>query len=330
LLDGCIRNLRCSPKVRRSQELIQADEGPAMLSDTPRQIMRPVRRTLRDVLMLWQFGALRRQAGAKFAGRGRIYVDERDARGRFLTRNAGVTQPLTSSVLLQLVNMVDPEVILDIGANYGEMSMLIPERAGRVVYAFEPNPMLIPFLERSFSHRPDVKIVPRLVSDEETSVTFTIPAGWSGTASAAGDILGPGLAEDSFERLTVAATTIDSFLGHYRPRRLVFKIDVEGFELRVVRGMVETLAAADCYAGIVEYDEDHLSLAGASGPELTSLLRAHGVLGGMSPNIGVDPVTPHGHCDLLIASQADILAKLKIPLGLRRYSRTVPRHVLLR
>lgn len=128
-------------------------------------------------------------------------------------------------------------VAIDVGAHAGtvlrDLLRIAPQ--GRHV-AFEPLPSMAAELRRSF---PSVDVREIALSEHAGTSTFvhvvrdpaysgllerTYPAG-------SGDVL---------ERITVKLAPLDSEIGDLRPAFI--KIDVEGAELQVLRGAVETLA----------------------------------------------------------------------------------------
>lgn len=106
--------------------------------------------------------------GVKLFGRGRIFVSKRDGRGKLLRECAGVTQPLINVLWRQMVDLVRPTVLLDIGANYGEIGLSCRYSAQSQLYFIEGNPNIVSYLKRSVeSHRDatKMKIIECLVSD---------------------------------------------------------------------------------------------------------------------------------------------------------------------
>jgi FkbM family methyltransferase len=262
-------------------------------------------------------------------GRGELFVDTKDNRGRALLRNAGMTQPFTAMLWRRLVRALDPQIVLDIGANYGEIALSSSYNASAQVHLFEPNPYVRPYLEKSISSRKDFKnfhLHSELVGSSVGRQTFVIDRKWSGTSSAVGEISGSdrikGQGVEHFEEVTVPCTTIDECLassGVAQGQRLLFKIDVEGYEGHVVSGMKSALRDAEAYAGIIEFDPNYLRRAGTDPDELVRYFAENGVLRGVYGNqirehIGHLPV----HVDLLVASSPSILAQAT-HLGIAKY-----------
>ena len=80
----------------------------------------------------------------------------------------------------------------------------------------------------------------------------------------------------AFREVTVPVTSVDAVLGiGPLPKTLVFKIDVEGYEGHVLRGMQRTLAAAATAVGFIEFDPDMLTRAGEDMGQLWDTLQSH-------------------------------------------------------
>ena len=158
-----------------------------------------------------------------------------------------------------------PEMALDVGANYGECVFSTVYPAGTRVVAIEANPRLLPYLQQSTAAHPDrerIEVLNIIAADETAeNADFFINPEQSGESTAL-----PAIADTASGsvQVTVAATTVDALFAArgYRPRRLVFKLDVEGFETRVFQGMTRVLATTEIAVGYVEVDSHYLSQSG--------------------------------------------------------------------
>lgn len=119
---------------------------------------------------------------------------------------------------------IGPEsLVLDIGANIGVMSMIFAKRAGRVI-AFEPAPRAIPMLKANTEKLANVEIMQVALSNRAGTAFF----------DEAAELDISSLSDSGIE---VATTTLDAL----RLKPDVIKIDVEGYEHRVLEGATETL-----------------------------------------------------------------------------------------
>jgi FkbM family methyltransferase len=163
---------------------------------------------------------------------------------------------LESDVVRVFQTFLTPRsVVLDIGASFGLYTALaagIVRKAGRL-YAFEGNPLVLPSLQRTlianglYGHA-NVQAANLLVSDRCGRGVLYYPeeAFHLGTMS---DVALEGGKRRSAE---VEMTTIDSFLSPDTAVDLV-KIDVEGHEPRVIRGMEQTIARSPNLRFVVEF-----------------------------------------------------------------------------
>ncbi|WP_292577615.1 FkbM family methyltransferase [Mesorhizobium sp.] len=224
---------------------------------------------------------------------------------------AGVTQPNTSSLWHALSAKMTPDVILDIGANYGEIAFCTTYSNATSVHLFEANPYLEKYLQRSIQSRPDSGIFHLHMCAASSSVgivSLTIDKKWSGTSSLVGEIgdsIFKGSGEGQFERAEVSSRPIDTVVN-CASKTLLFKIDVEGWEINVLSGMSRLLTESKSFAGIVEFDERHLARAGGSAKELRQSLSSYGKVylsKDFLPTYNED-LPPHG--DFLVLKNIDL------------------------
>lgn len=143
----------------------------------------------------------------------------------------GSYEPFKMRFAKTWVNRAD--VVFDIGANVGIYTLLFSDRVGpdgRVV-AFEPAPRNVGYLRRHLDLNgvANVLVVQAAVSDRAGRARFdTADTASTGHLSAEGS-------------LDVATTTIDDFVASTDCAPSQLKIDVEGAEVDVLRGAIETL-----------------------------------------------------------------------------------------
>lgn len=184
---------------------------------------------------------------ATYAGPGTVLTYLRDESPIFVNTgdlgcpspivNGGVWEPENLAVLLSFVR--HDTVFLDIGANVGYFSVAVGNRIGNAgqVYAYEPHPDLTALIARSIhlnSLEHKVTVTQMALSDHPGTLSLFYPDDHLGRGTAARTIDEPG------RTITVEAAVLDTLLPETLIVDLV-KIDVEGFELPVLRGMLGLL-----------------------------------------------------------------------------------------
>jgi len=170
--------------------------------------------------------------------------------------------------------------VFDVGAHVGFFSLAAGIRvgdAGRVV-AFECAPDTAALLRRhvAYNHLGDrVTVVEKAVSDSDEGLRFfayrTSMA--SSMARANVESLNPERLVEPATELLVPAVTLDGFGATSGLRPDIIKIDVEGAELRVLRGCRHTLAAARPEV-FCEIHPRQMENCGGSVDELRALISA--------------------------------------------------------
>lgn len=130
-------------------------------------------------------------------------------------------------------------VIFDIGANIGYFSLLLMEQlhfSGKA-YLFEPVPNLARLCEETFRNTHyDVTINQFALSDEDTELEMLVDMdgniGWNTLIAE--------MKTDNMKPITIQARRFDSLTIAHRPDFI--KIDVEGSEYKVLRGMLKSLS----------------------------------------------------------------------------------------
>jgi FkbM family methyltransferase len=156
------------------------------------------------------------------------------------------------------------DTAVDVGANVGEVSVILSQRAGAAghVYAFEPNPRIYRYL------------LGNLALNHCGNVTAANVA----VGAAAGTVRMSDNKHDDMNRVVdagaieVPCTTLDAAV----PERAIalLKIDVEGSELRVLEGASSLLARTACVN--CEMGENHYRRYGYGMGDLIAFLRAAG------------------------------------------------------
>ncbi len=217
---------------------------------------------LRNSLSRTHVVAEGRGAGLKLSA---SHADANFARG---TYERPVQEALVS-------NLRQGDVFYDIGANIGFFSNLAARQVGGSgrVYAFEPVPSNAAAIVRSsrLNGIDTIEVIAEAVGAKTGRAELVLARHIGGAALASAEA-----PPDPTGRIEVAVTTLDDAVKQraMRPPSLV-KIDVEGAEIDVLRGMTQTLAS---HRPTVIYEVDSETrdgLARKAGP-LAELLSAAG------------------------------------------------------
>jgi FkbM family methyltransferase len=122
-------------------------------------------------------------------------------------------------------------------------------------------------------NREQITIIHAFASDHTSGQqTFYIDKNWSGTSSG---IQLPN--HRGHEQTNVSRLTIDSLFIHedLNEQKLLFKIDVEGYEAFVLKGMQRLFKKCQHTFGIIEFDSLYMGKAGIQMDEFFSCLSDH-------------------------------------------------------
>lgn len=142
--------------------------------------------------------------------------------------------------------------VIDVGGHIGYVSMYFASLVGPTgrVFVFEPGPDNQRYLRRNVAGLPNVEWADRAVSDESGEATLYCDNLGGQNNSLVADFNAlernanrSGIAAERTE-VKVESTTLDDFCAERSLKPDFIKIDVEGAELRVVRGMGSILAGA--------------------------------------------------------------------------------------
>jgi FkbM family methyltransferase len=167
-------------------------------------------------------------------------------------------------------------VAVDVGANVGWHTLLMASLvgvSGRVL-AIEPNPALqLRLHDHLYLNRlGHVEVISSVAADTEEMMEFYAP-GLNDRNSGNGHVIErpPGDAET----IRVAARRLDTIIATAKCERLdLIKIDVEGFEWRVLRGGDDSIAKFRPHI-VFEYNAEYSSRGGGTPELLTDFFQMH-------------------------------------------------------
>lgn len=241
-------------------------EGPLKLPFYPR-VEKALKLGCLIPLTLWRYGSLRPARAQLYQCPHWIYIDPHDP----CALKKVVQEPLRGKVSTNLIfwremlQHLQPDLAVDVGLNYGECLFGASYPARTRMFGFEANPRLIPYLEQSRAEHPQgrqMTITNCLVSDVAAeAVPFLVNPKWSGQSSAVREI-NAGAEPLEFQ---LRARRLTDLLPAVIPESgsLLFKMDIEGFEHRALRGFEPTLRQVGQCVGLIEFTSRFIRWAGS-------------------------------------------------------------------
>ena len=192
-----------------------------------------------------------------------IFVNTNENRGKALLISNGVTQKRLTNFWSKAVNEYLPDLVLDVGVNYGECIFSTNYSNHTKIYGIEANRDLIKYIQRSREIHPNkaqIKILNVFAADKEEDKTFYVDKHWSGTSSAA---YRP--SHGMIEQTTVKSVTIDSIIEEdFTDKTILFKVDVEGYEAFALKGMTKLINSSASALGFIEFNSEYMEKSGAN------------------------------------------------------------------
>lgn len=177
-----------------------------------------------------------------------ICVDAEDQRARKLVAQGGAADKAAARVWRRLAVAEPPDVVVDVGANYGEIAFAATYGPECRIHLVEANPTLWPFLRRTSKRSPyTVQIHEGAASSNSGQSTFYIATKHSGLSS-----LSPREQRDDYREVTVPLFRLDERITLHPSDRLLFKVDVEGHERQAIEGMTGLFEQAASAVGLIE------------------------------------------------------------------------------
>lgn len=155
----------------------------------------------------------------------RLYHYPKGVKGRLAS--------IESKYASDAVAVVDGDIVIDIGANIGEFSRSVVDRASRLI-AIDPDPYVYEALSRNLNGFSNVAVMQRAMSEADSEVEFYLS-----TKNADSSLLQP---TQFSETVTVQAVRLDKLIEEQGIERVDFlKIEAEGWEPEILAGATRTL-----------------------------------------------------------------------------------------
>lgn len=203
----------------------------------------------------------------------RLAVDRNEPRGRSILLNMGNGQKLLKNIWSRAVKELQPDVVLDIGANYGEF--LFGERypSASHIIGVEANARLIPWLEKSWIQHPDRDriTIQHAIAAEKSNVqtSFFVDPTSSGRSAVV-------CRKEQWVEQQVSTIAIDDMLSDINAKEsnVLFKIDVEGHEYPVLQGMEGLISSCANCLGLIEFNSRFVQQSGVKPTAFLEFLAA--------------------------------------------------------
>lgn len=170
--------------------------------------------------------------------------------------------------LLQLMSVLKVNVaassVIDVGANIGNHAIEFARHFAKV-HAFEPNPHTFKLLSFNADFCPNIVAINHGLSDRQEALIMAEHVTNYGGSSAM-----PGRHGDS--RLSIDVKRLDDVAADI-PDIALIKVDVEGMELKVLQGAVETIGS---HQPIIAFEQHAREFVGDGETPAIEFLRSHG------------------------------------------------------
>jgi FkbM family methyltransferase len=164
--------------------------------------------------------------------------------------------------------------VMDVGANVGMYSLLAARVVGPTgkVYAFEPVPDTFARLQEHITMNGLTHVVPISIALSDSNGTVKISVARNGRSSL--------FLHTTSDFIEVPMETLDSFIASHGIEEVhAIKVDVEGSEMHVVRGMRQLLSRSDKPLLMFEINPSTLAAAGTTAEELFNAIVSYGYAG---------------------------------------------------
>ncbi|WP_456279281.1 FkbM family methyltransferase [Bacillus sp. AK128] len=204
-----------------------------------------------------------------------LFVNSGENRGRALLISNGVTQKRLETFWDKAVKVYQPKLVIDVGVNYGECLFSTTYPSHTNIIGIEANRDLLGYIEKSKDAHPNKKqitIVHALASDQDhIEKSFYVDTHWSGTSSASYIPT-----HQHVKKVAVPSITIDTLLSNnIRQDPILFKVDVEGYEAFVLKGMTNLLNQNSSILGFMEFNSEYLHKIGTDIDQFLLFLNYH-------------------------------------------------------
>lgn len=203
-----------------------------------------------------------------------MFVNLNDTAGTIILRGEN---PEEVEIQTVLNNIKSNSIIVDVGACYGEYTLLCANKAkDGTVIAIEPNPYHFELLKKGIeaNNFKNVILVNMALSDKEEEVDFYIGNEHMEGSTLFKDKMTQELGHNNkHEIIKVKSITLDKLLSNFNIDKIdILKIDAEGAELKIIKGAKNTLKNSKNLKILTEFGTNAISSSGESPIEYLTFL----------------------------------------------------------
>ena len=160
---------------------------------------------------------------------------------------------------LAMVNE-EPDLIVDVGFNYGEFSLISSGRDIPII-GIEPHPLVLECARKNIEGLSDIRLIDSLVGNYTGEGTLYYDLNGSSGNSSMEKKVHDIYKNNNVKEHRCPIDTLDNLIKA-RPYKLLLKIDVEGFEPEVIEGAKELLDKAQSAAIFLEFSNRRVEARG--------------------------------------------------------------------
>jgi FkbM family methyltransferase len=198
----------------------------------------------------------------------KMFLDHKDS--LYLSLN-GVFEPFATKCVKKIIKKGD--VVLDIGANIGYYTLIFAKLVGNSgkVFAFEPEPKNFALLVKNIEINgyKNIICVKKAVSDENGTIKLYLSESNMGDHRIYNS-------HDSRKAVKIETVRLDDYFKDYKGRIDFIKMDIQGGELKAIKGMDYFLRKNGCRKMLTEFWPNGIKNSGSNPQQYINLLLKYG------------------------------------------------------
>lgn len=152
-------------------------------------------------------------------------------------KNKGIENTLLKNSLLLLNKFsISSPTIIDVGANYGFISLALCSNlsSGSTIFSFEPHPQLVSAFNKSINKNnfKNIHLENVAIGDVQKKISLNLLGQTSNILDTGTDVV---------DRIEIEQIALDNYFLEKKIRPDYIKIDVDGYELNILQGLKNTI-----------------------------------------------------------------------------------------